>query len=175
VSVCPSVYIYHGGNHDICNSVHQLQIWLKSDNNVGQFAFRFEFLYVVDNRNNVLYHKNNDKEIHSCLFLAKLKDFNSSLFSVTQLILVAGLPMFRDEFSLPSSSPLRLDQYVFTQTLVINCQSSLQNTSEERIFHLHRGRNLEVVRLLHIIDSCISFNKQTCRRRRCVAMETAVQ
>ena len=156
-------------------SVHQLQIWLKSDNNVGQFASRFQFLYIVCNRNNV-YHKKNDKEIHSCLFLAKLKYFNSSLFSdVTQRIVLAGLPMFRDEFSLPSSSPLRLDQYVFTQTSVIDCQSSLQNTAEERIFHSRRGRNLEVVRLLYIIDSYISFNKQTCRRRRCVTMETAVQ
>ena len=124
---------------------------------------------------NVLYHTNNDKEIRSCLFLAKLKDFNSSLFSVTQRILVAGIPTFRDEFSLPSSSPFRLDQYAFTQTSVIKCKSSLQNTSEELIFHLRRGRNLEVVRLLYIIDSYISFNKQTCRRRRCVAMETAVQ
>ena len=143
VATIESVFlkIWHWGLLSL--SIHQFHIWLKSDNNVGQFASRFEFLYIVDNRNNVLYHKNNDKEIHSCLFLAKLKDFNSSLFSVTHRILVAGLPMSRDELSLPSSSPLRLDQYVFTQTSVIDCQSSLQNTSEERIIHLRSGRNLK--------------------------------
>jgi len=62
---------------------------------------------------NVLNRNSNDKEIHSCLPWQNSNDFKSSFFSdVTQPLLVAGLPTFRYNFPLSTSSRLRCDQYI---------------------------------------------------------------
>ena len=71
---------------------------------------------LLETEGNVLYIKNSDKgNPFLCLPGKKLNDYKFSLFSdVTQLILVVGLPTFRDEISLPSSSTLNFRRVMST-------------------------------------------------------------